>query len=251
MFPRNFPRHRPPSFFSQQLSRREGCREELLGRVLRVHRLGKGLSFVHLEVGAARWMGRSWEYHVFPMFFLIWVACGCLCFRDFLAQNCIKLLFFDIIYIYIFCGIEWGDIWDMHITKGIHQLNQGLATEMEVSPARHGDFANQNGKLGRGDGRRITLLTGTIVINNQISRVAIASSIYSHHCIHNFHGASQHVWTTISPQEKAKFGHYYRLPPTLTGHLQFSISITFYDYITIYIDILRCITILHGIVAIL
>lgn len=44
--------------FSEQATRtvdewREGCREELLGRVLRVHRLGKGLSFVHLEVGAA------------------------------------------------------------------------------------------------------------------------------------------------------------------------------------------------------
>ena len=50
----------------------------------------------------------------------------------------------------------------MHITKGIHQ---GLATEMEVSPARNGGFTNQNGKLGRGDGRRIALLTGTIVIN--------------------------------------------------------------------------------------
>eukprot|EP00435_Cladocopium_sp_Y103_P037965 s2676_g10.t1 len=44
--------------FSEQATRtedgwREGSREEVLGRVLRVHRLGKGLSFVHLEVGAA------------------------------------------------------------------------------------------------------------------------------------------------------------------------------------------------------
>jgi hypothetical protein len=130
------------------------------------------------------------------MFFLIWVACGCLCFRDLSSE----LLFFDILY--IFCGIEWGYIWDMHITKGIHQ---GLATEMEVS-ARNGGFTNQNGnpslankhgKLGRGDGRRSALLNpfdrDDCDKHIEIFRVFIASSIYSHHCIQNFHGASQRL----------------------------------------------------------
>ena len=59
MFPRNFPRHRPPSWVSATFEARRLPRGAA-GPGAAGASPGKGLSFVHLEVGAARWsMGRS------------------------------------------------------------------------------------------------------------------------------------------------------------------------------------------------